>query len=262
MIISKNPNLSSGILTIIICIALYLILINIFLKESLKIEPLYEFIDVALGPDIEGKSGQNEAQSSFSNEAQQTSQSQQTSNTASTLPLETADNEDPDNTIAIKKNPKKTKITPINKDDNKTITEAKPSPKAILKKQDLNKVNNTLPDQSGLNQGEGTKEGIAGNPNGNPNSTNYSGQLGYSVVNGDRKITYAEQFIGDVDAATIYAKISVNEAGKGNFIDFDRGSSSQNDAYKIAIKSILEKMKFNTSNHRSIVVVKFNFIVQ
>ncbi len=261
MMITKNPNLSSGFLTLIICLALYYILIHVFLKESLKIDPIYEYIDVALGPDPEGSPGRNDGVSSFTNEARQTGNNENVSSSSNPLPISTSENDDNENLVPINVKPKKINKNVISKVEKKNIPEAPPSPKAVLQKQDLNKVNNNSSNQTELNQGNGTKEGIAGNPDGNPNSTNYTGQP-YSVVNGDRRITYSEQFAGDVDAATIYAKISVNQDGQGNFIDFERGSSSRNVAYKNAIISILEKMKFNSSDHRSVVTVKFNFIVQ
>ncbi|MCX8473450.1 MAG: hypothetical protein ORN85_07360 [Sediminibacterium sp.] len=59
MIISKNPNFNSSFLTVIKCITLNLILINIFLKESLKIELINEFIKIALGLNTKGKVKQN-----------------------------------------------------------------------------------------------------------------------------------------------------------------------------------------------------------
>jgi hypothetical protein len=85
--------------------------------------------------------------------------------------------------------------------------------------------------------------------------------IGPQVTNGDRSIVGSYTFEGDLDKATIYADIKVSPDGIGQFLQFARGSSSQNSSYRTAIVEYLRKMRFNRSDHESTVTVRFNFRV-
>lgn len=67
-------------------------------------------------------------------------------------------------------------------------------------------------------QGIAGGKGDQGVANGSINGKNYSGEGGPSVTKGDRRITKAYLFNGDVEPATIYAEIEVNPSGIGRFV--------------------------------------------
>lgn len=108
-------------------------------------------------------------------------------------------------------------------------------------------------------QGIAGGKGDQGVANGSINGKNYSGEGGPFVTKGDRRITKAYLFNGDVEPATIYAEIEVNPSGTGRFVQIVKGSSSNDSKYKKAIVQYLTKISFNTSDHNSNVTVKFKF---
>jgi len=113
---------------------------------------------------------------------------------------------------------------------------------------------NEVKDQ-GIDGGKGD-QGVA---NGSIDGKSYSGEGGPFVTKGDRRITKAYLFNGDVEPATIYAEIEVNPSGIGRFVQIVKGSSSNDSKYKKAIVQYLTKISFNTSDHSSNVTVKFKF---
>lgn len=115
---------------------------------------------------------------------------------------------------------------------------------------------NNIKDQ-GIAGGKGD-QGVA---NGSINGNTYIGNGGPFVTKGDRRITKAYSFNGDVEPATIYAEIEVSPSGQGRFIQITRGSSSNDAKYKRAIIEYLTKINFNSSDHSSTVTVKFKFEV-
>ena len=110
-------------------------------------------------------------------------------------------------------------------------------------------------------QGIAGGKGDQGVPNGSINGNTYTGTGGPFVTRGDRRVTKAYSFNGDVEPATIYADIEVNPAGQGRFIQISKGSSSNDAKYKRAIIEYLTKINFNSSDHSSTVTVKFKFEV-
>lgn len=108
--------------------------------------------------------------------------------------------------------------------------------------------------------------GDAGNPNGKPDSygNNIGGRSGGAlrVSKGDRTIVNNYIFMGDLPKATINALIKVTPEGRGSFISFDRGSTSNDMAYATAIRSYLPNIQFSKADHESVVTVPFNFRVQ
>ncbi|MSQ38748.1 MAG: hypothetical protein EXR19_04170 [Chitinophagaceae bacterium] len=108
-------------------------------------------------------------------------------------------------------------------------------------------------------QGIAGGKGDQGVANGSINGKNYKGTGGPFVTKGDRRVTKAYSFNGDVEPATIYAEIEVNPTGVGRFVQIVKGSSSNDAKYKRAIVEYLTKISFNSSDHISNVTVKFKF---
>lgn len=130
------------------------------------------------------------------------------------------------------------------------------------------KGNGATEDNGYTNQGNkpGGK-GDAGSPNGKPDSYGdtpggKTGGSGLRVTKGDRKIINNYIFMGDLPKATINAVIKVSPDGRGVFVSFDKGSTSSDSRYATAIRGYLPNIKFNESDHESIVTVPFNFRVQ
>ncbi|MEO5943949.1 MAG: hypothetical protein ABIP30_11455 [Ferruginibacter sp.] len=109
-------------------------------------------------------------------------------------------------------------------------------------------------------------KGDNGDPNGNKDSYGNTpgGKVGggLRVSKGDRSIINNYIFVGTLGKATIYAIIKVSPDGKGIFITFDKGSTSTESKFADAIRNYLPNIKFNKSDHESIVTVPFNFKVQ
>lgn len=113
---------------------------------------------------------------------------------------------------------------------------------------------------SGTGSGVGNGSGSGGGAGTGAGGGRGSG-TGAEVTSGDRGIIGSYSFEGDLDKATIYAEIRVSPDGTGQFVQFARGSSSQNSTYRTAIIQYLRKMRFNKSDHESMVTVRFNFRV-
>jgi hypothetical protein len=144
---------------------------------------------------------------------------------------------------------------------------APPRPKAVLGKTTTGSGTGggvaTTYDRSGgagTGNGVGTGTGTGGGA-GTGSGGGRGGGVGPQVTKGDRSIVGSYSFEGDLDKATIYADIKVSPDGVGQFIQFARGSSSQNSSYRTAIVQYLRRMKFNRSDHESTVTVRFNFRV-
>jgi outer membrane biosynthesis protein TonB len=110
-------------------------------------------------------------------------------------------------------------------------------------------------------------KGDAGDPSGNPDS--YGKDKGGNVAGGslrvskgDRRIVNNYIFMGDLPKATINAVIKVTPEGRGTFVTFDKGSTSNDQRYANAIRSYLPNIIFDKADHESVVTVPFNFKVQ
>ncbi|MET0392384.1 MAG: hypothetical protein ABW019_04550 [Chitinophagaceae bacterium] len=112
----------------------------------------------------------------------------------------------------------------------------------------------------GAGNGSGSGGGT-GSGSGGGNGPGIGSGNGPSVIKGDRRIVSAYAFEGDLDKATILAEIKVSTDGTGQFVQFARGSSSSSSAYRSAIVQYLRRIKFNQSDHESVVTVQFNFRV-
>ncbi len=113
----------------------------------------------------------------------------------------------------------------------------------------------------GVGNGSGTGGGT-GTGHGGGNGSGTGGGNGPKVMGGDRKIVRYYSFTGDLDKATIYANVSVSPEGMGKFVSIAKGSSSSGSAYKDAIIQYLQNIRFDKSDHESMVTVRFNFEVQ
>lgn len=101
-----------------------------------------------------------------------------------------------------------------------------------------------------------------GSPTGNADSYGNTpgGKTGGArVTRGNRKIVRFYNFTGELGKATIYAKIKVSAAGKGTFVGFDKGSTSQSSQYANDIRQRLSKMEFDRADEESEVTVQFNY---
>lgn len=110
----------------------------------------------------------------------------------------------------------------------------------------------------GAGNGDGTGGGSGGGLGGGTGTGTGLG-VGPRVTRGDRKIVRSYAFEGDLNKATIYANILVAPDGSGKLISLAKGSSTTGNAYKQAIVRYLEKMRFDASDHESMVTVQFNF---
>ncbi len=122
---------------------------------------------------------------------------------------------------------------------------------------DYNNVRSQGNDPGGIND-KGARDG-------NPNSKNYGPKngMGGLTVTGNRKIiNNYYSFSDDLEKATIVAVIKVSPDGKGTFVKFGPGSTTQSQAYKNAVESHLRNIQFDKSNQESIVQVTFNFNVK
>ncbi len=189
------------------------------------------------------------------------------------------DDNDKTNPEVIKPNNPKPKATKINevhsvvKTEPKPVVEtpAPPKPKAVLGKtltgsgkgggaaENYDRSGGTGSGY-GVGKGPGTGGGTGGGDGGG-NGPGRGGGNGPKVTNGDRKIVRSYSFQGDLDKAVVYANINVSPEGTGRFISIARGSSNTSNAYKEAIMQYLENIRFDRSDHESMVTVQFNFRV-
>jgi hypothetical protein len=112
----------------------------------------------------------------------------------------------------------------------------------------------------GVGNGNGTGGG-SGNGNGGGNGNGNGTGNGLKITRGDRKIIRYYSFEGDLDKAVIYANISVSPEGTGRFMSIAKGSSNSSNSYKEAVMQYLQNIKFDKSDHESMLTVQFNFKV-
>lgn len=189
------------------------------------------------------------------------------------------DDKDLTNPAVLKPDRPKPTATKINENHSVVKTEPKPiietpappKPKAVVGKTltGAGKGGGAADDYdrsggSGNGYGVGTGPGSGGNKGGGDGGGNGPGSgpgSGPKVTNGDRKIVRYYSFQGDLDKAVVYGNISVSPEGVGKFISIARGSSTTSNAYKEAIIQYLTNIRFDKSDHESMVTVQFNFRV-
>ena len=148
-------------------------------------------------------------------------------------------------------------------------TPAPPRPKALMGKSTVgisqgasttDEIEKTGGTGRGLGTGNGAGEG-SGKLGGIGNGTGggFGDGTGPRVTKGDRKIIKTYSFEGDLNRATLYVNILVSAEGVGRFVSFAKGSTTTGSPYRQAIVAYLEKMRFDKTDHESMVTVQFNF---
>lgn len=254
----QEKNIKAGVYTGLICVALSFIFFVLKWQEPAPtiLPPLPEYMEVNLGNSNKGAGDippmSKEAPAPAPGE--KAPKTKATTTTSSKINTVTGD----ENDEAVKSSTAKSTLK-----NNPAPIPAKP--KALMGKyaggngaggNNQDSYNN-VKDQ-GIAGGKGD-QGVA---NGSINGKAYTGAGGPFVTKGDRNVTKAYSFNGDVPPATIYAVIEVSPAGVGRFIQIARGSSSNDAKYKKAIVEYLTKINFNAADHSSTVTVKFKFDVQ
>jgi hypothetical protein len=189
--------------------------------------------------------------------------------------------EDPDEAApkVIKPDVPKPTATKIN--ENRSVVKAEPKPVVATPAPKVPKMvmgqtttgtgkgggaaeNYDRPGGSGTGSGVGTGSGTGGgrgNGVGGGNGTGSGSGTGPKITRGDRKIIRHYAFDGDLEKAVVYANINVSPEGVGKFVSIAKGSSNSSNAYKQAIMQYLQNIRFDKSDHESMVTVQFNFRV-
>ncbi len=162
------------------------------------------------------------------------------------------------NTTTIKTTPKPVEVP------------APPRPKAVLGKTTTGSGRGGGADDYNKPGGSGTGSGVGngsgngggtGSGNGGGNGSGTGGGSGPKIVRGDRRIVRSYSFEGDLDKATVYANVSVSPEGVGTLISLAKGSTNTSAAYKQEIQRYLQNIRFDKSDHESMLTVQFNFRV-
>lgn len=263
-----EKNRKAAIYTALICGSILLIA---FLVSWTNIPPppkiTEEFFEINLGNDIEGFGNVQPLIKGEKAPADEPAPQQQQAAPVNNQPAEEVNNnEDPESAPVTKPVKTTTKIT----------TPAPPAPAPPAPKPQKPKIAGYNGPKGGTGNGatedngykyEGNKpggKGDAGSPNGKPDSYGNTpggktGGGGLRVSKGDRTIVNNYIFMGELPRATINAVIKVSPDGRGSFVTFDKGSTSNDAKYATAIRGYLPHIEFNKSDHESIVTVPFNF---
>jgi hypothetical protein len=254
----QEKNIKAGVFTGLICLALSLVFFVLKWQEPAPtiIPPLPAYMEVNLGNSITG-AGEVPPMSKETPAPTQGTTAPKTRATATASSKINTVNGDA-NDEAVKSGTAKSSLK-----NNPVPLPAKP--KALMGKYaggNGTGGNNQDSYNNVKDQGIAGGKGDQGVANGSINGKSYTGSGGPFVTKGDRNVTKAYSFNGDVPTATIYAVIEVNPSGVGRFIQIAKGSSSNDSKYKKAIVEYLTKISFNTADHSSTVTVKFKFDVQ
>lgn len=254
----QQKNIKASVYTTIICIALACLFVVLEWKKAAPIitppEPTY--MEVNLG---NSETGAGDI-APLSTEAPATEQGANQEVTAAGVDAEKINTNDANDV-----NDEAVKTSKDQKNNTATTQKTATKPKAVMGKykggngkggNNQDSYNNV--NDQGIAGGKGD-QGVAG---GSIKGTAYTGAAGPFVTKGDRKVVKAYSFNGDVEPATIYAEIQVSPEGAGTFSQITKGSSSNDNKYKTAIKEYLKKISFDKADHSSVVTVKFKFDVQ
>jgi hypothetical protein len=254
----QEKNIKAGVYTLLICIALSLLFVLMHWQKTAPtiLPPETAYMEVNLGNSTTGEG--NVAPKSKEAPAPEVGSSKKLKASAINKSVKINANSNDPNDEAIRSEKAKTNIK------NLPLPPA-PKPKALMGKYaggNGQGGNNQDSYNHVKDQGIAGGKGDQGVGNGSINGKNYTGSGGPFVTKGDRQVTKAYTFNGDVEAATIYAEIEVSPSGQGRFIQIVKGSSSNDPKYKKAIVEYLTKINFNSADHPSMVTVKFKFEVQ
>ena len=254
----QEKNIKAGLYTLLICVALSLLFVLMHWQKTAPtiVPPEAAYMEVNLGNSTTGEGAI--APKSKEAPAPEVGSSKRVKATAINKAVKINANSNDPNDEAIKSEKAKTNIK------NLPLAPA-PKPKALMGKYagGNGKGGNNQDSYNHVkDQGIAGGKGDQGVANGSIDGKNYTGSGGPFVTKGDRHVTKAYTFNGDVEAATIYAEIEVSPSGQGRFIQIVKGSSSNDPKYKKAIVEYLTKINFNNADHSSTVTVKFKFEVQ
>ena len=264
-----EKNRKAFIYTGLICGAILLIALLVSWKNTPPPPKITEeFIEINLGNDIEGF---GEVQPLIKGEkapADETAIAPETApvkneTTEEVKPDENTDPESAPITKPIKTTPKVTTPAVV---QTPTPPAPKPQKAKIVYPGGKSGGGNGAPEDNGytLHGNKPGGKGDAGSPNGKPDSYGNTpggktGGGGLRVSKGDRTIVNNYIFMGELPRATINAVIKVSPDGRGTFVTFDKGSTSNDAKYAAAIRGYLPHIEFSKSDHESIVTVPFNF---
>lgn len=251
----QQKNIKAGIYTTIICVLLFLLFFIFNWRQAAPtiLPPEPNFMEVNLG---NSETGAGEiAPKSIEAPAPEVGNTNRVKASANNKSIQVNNSITDENDEAIKSSDAKNKLkaTPL---------PPAPKPKALMGKYagGNGKGGNNQDSYNDVkDQGIAGGKGDQGVANGSINGKSYTGQGGPFVTKGDRQITKAYLFNGDVEPATIYAEIEVSPSGVGRFVQIVKGSSSNDSKYKKAIVQYLTKISFNSADHSSNVTVKFKF---
>jgi hypothetical protein len=254
----QEKNIKAGVYTFLICIALSLLFVVMHWQKTTPtiLPPEAAYMEVNLGNSPTGEG--DVAPKSKEAPAPEVGASKSVKASAINKSVKINANSNDPNDEAIKSEKAKTNVK------NLPLPPA-PKPKALMGKYaggNGKGGNNQDSYNQVKDQGIAGGKGDQGVANGSIDGKNYTGSGGPFVTKGDRRVTKAYTFNGDVEAATIYAEIEVSPSGQGRFVQIAKGSSSNDAKYKKAIIEYLTKISFNSADHPSMVTVKFKFEVQ
>ncbi len=251
----QQKNIKAGVYTTIICVLLSLLfyIFNWNQAAPIILPPENSYMEVNLGNSETGAG--DISPKSKEAPAPEIGNSKMVKASSNSNEIKVNNSVADENDKAIKSSITKNKV-------NSTPVPPVPKPKALMGKYaggngkggNNQDSYNEVKDQ-GIVGGNGD-QGVA---NGSIDGKSYTGQSGPLVTKGDRRITKAYLFNGDVEPATIYAEIEVSPSGVGRFVQIVKGSSSNDVKYKKAIVQYLTKISFNTSDRSNNVTVKFKF---
>lgn len=242
----------------IICIVLIILFIFIRWKSVPPPTPLIQdLIEINLGNNEDGLGDEQpliKGKPTVTKEEKSAASSTSASN-------DSKNDENDDKDAAALVNSKDKKNNESTDKDNKKASNKKP--KLIYKGSENGKNGNNSEEDNGYKyQGNKNNGGDNGDPAGDKDSYgDHAGgnKGGPKVIKGNRKIEGSYKFEGDLNRATIYAIIEVSPSGDGTFKGFDRGTTNRNQAYENAVKNYIRKIKFNKSDDKSKVTVRFIF---
>lgn len=242
----------------ITCIALIILFIIIRWKSVPPPTPLIQdLIEINLGNNEDGSGDEQPLIKGKPTIAKEDKAAASTSSAASDNKND--ENDDKDAAALVNSNKKNHKES-TDKDNKK---ESNKKPKLVYKGSEKGKNGNNSDEDNGYKyQGNKNNGGDNGDPSGDKDSYgDHAGgkKGGPKVIRGNRSIEGSYKFEGDLSKATIYAIVEVSPSGEGTFKGFDKGTTNRNQAYENAVKNYLRKIKFNKSDNKSKVTVRFIF---
>lgn len=264
----KEKNRKAFIYTVVICVILLLLSILISWKNAPPLEPNpLDLIEINLGNDMDGWGEEQPLIKGERGPSQPAEPDRNTVIGASKTEQITQPEQDAEEDAAPVNVPSKKTVNTKNESNVNKPVETKPKQaKSTYQGVGKGTGNNETEDNNYRYQGVNKDgKGDMGNPEGDKDSygnTPGGAKGGPKVLSGNRKIINYYSFTGDLDKATIYAKVRVSPGGVGTFVSFEKGSTSRSEQYANAIRNYLKNISFDKAATESDVVVQFVFNVQ